>query len=40
MALGSLQRDGEGKGQERHPQRASDGALSLDEVGGRLVSGC
>ena len=40
MAIGSLQRDEEGKGQERYSQRASDGALSLNEVGGLLVSGC
>lgn len=40
MAMGSLQRNGEGKGRRYLPQRASDGALSLDEVGGLLVSGC
>lgn len=33
-------RDGEGRGQERHPQRAAGGALSLHEDGVLLVSGC
>ena len=33
-------RDAEGRGQERHPQRASGGALSLDEDRVLLVSGC